>query len=155
MSWVRRRFWLSFALVGCTLAASPQDEGDRPFDARSSPYFGDATIPLREFLNDRHISTAKTQHFCIVGYQNTTDGRAWIHWVEGHQIILWWGANNPLGAKSAIARSRRVLDLKKDVVPSDADLKGSTYLVTRDWVAQVLADCQARGDKYEISTKKR
>lgn len=146
----RRRWWLAFALLASiTLTASAQDQTDAPLTTRTSPNFGDATIPLREFLRDRHAHTSKTQHFCIVGYQDNTESRAWIHWVEGQQIILWRGATNPQGTKSAIARSRRVIDLKKDVVSTEADLQGSTYLVTRAWVDQILADCQARGEKYK------
>jgi hypothetical protein len=145
------RFWLSFVLLAGIVAASPQSEGNHPFDTRSNLHFGDATVPLREFLRDRHVRTSKTQHFCIVGYQDRDGEQAWVHWTEGEQIILWRGANNPRGAKSSIARSRRVIDLRKDVVPAEADIKGSTYLVTRAWVDRILTACQASGNKYEIS----
>ena len=150
-----RRFCLSLALLAGILTASAQDQGDGPLTTRTNPAFGDATVPLQEFLRDRHIHTSKSQHFCVVGYQGSTDSRAWIHWVEGEQLILWRGATNPQGAKSAIARSRRIIHLKKDVVPTEADVKGSTYLVTRAWVDHILADCEARGEKYKIAETKK
>jgi hypothetical protein len=151
-----RGLWLALIAGGLSVAAFaafPQDEGDRPFDPRLDPGFGDASVPLREFLRDRHVRARAPQHFCIAGYQNGGEKRAWVHWQEGKKIILWLGATNPVGAKTSIARSRRVLDLRHDVVPTAVDLKGSTYLVTRQWADHVLADCEARGDKYEISVK--
>lgn len=148
-----RRFWISFALLAGIVTACAQDQSNTPFTTRTNPNFGDATVPLREFLRERHTHASKTQHFCVVGYQDASENRAWIHWVEGRQIILWRGSTNPRGAKSAIARSRRVIDLRKDVVATEADVKGSTYLVTRAWVDHILADCQARGEKYKIDER--
>ncbi len=135
--------------------AQAQDPGDVALDFRSDPAFGDPTIPLREFLRDRHVHSRRAQHFCAVGYQSPggEDKRAWIHWTEGGKIILWRGASDPESAKTAISRSRVSKDLKKDVVPTEADIKGSTYLVTRAWVNHLLSDCRARGAKYEIRLK--
>jgi hypothetical protein len=57
-----------------------QDEGDVAFDTRSDAAFGDATVPLREFLRARHVRSGREQHFCVVGYKSGSgdDKRAWI-----------------------------------------------------------------------------
>lgn len=143
----------AFALVSVT--ASAQEEGNRPFDTRSEPHFGDATVPLREFLHEHHTIATKPQHFCVAGYRSGTETHAWIHWSEGKRIILWDGFNTSEGAKTSIARSRRVLDLRKDIVPTEADIAGSTYRMTRAWANQVIADCNARGVKYAIIARKK
>jgi hypothetical protein len=70
-----------------------------------------------------------------------------VHWVEGKALILWEPApENPL----PLIASRRYLHLQRDVVASEEDLKGSTYLVTRTWVNTVLADCTRVGDRYTV-----
>src|SRR5690349_6824556 len=129
-------FYLAaWSAVFCAPPLQAQDVEDVPFDTRADSAFGDATIPLREFLRDQHVRSRRAQHFCISGYRSAKgdDRRAWIHWSEGQKIILWRGAADPLSAKKAIARSHSILDLKKDVVPTEDDIKGSTYLVTRAW----------------------
>jgi hypothetical protein len=155
-----RRLPLFFPLVLFGLTFNPsllkaQDAGDSAFDTRTDPAFGDPTDALREFLRDQRVHTHRPQHFCIVGYRSASgdDKRAWVHWTEGHKIILWRGAADPQSAKTAIARSRVVRDLKKDVVATEADIKGSTYLVTRAWVERLVSDCEARGAKYQAGVK--
>ncbi len=150
-----------FAAIGSVLLAAfaacvyAQDAGDRPFDFRSDAAFANAEGALQEFLRDRHVRSSKVQHFCIVGYQNASEERAWVYWTEGQQIILWHGAADPPSAASSIARSQRAIDLKKDVVTTEADIKGSTYLVARAWVDHLLADCQSRGERYAISLRQK
>jgi hypothetical protein len=132
-----------------------QDEGDVAFDTRPDAAFGDATAALREFLRAHHVRSHRDQHFCIAGYQSGSgdDRRAWIYWTEGRKVILWRGASDPQSAKTSIARSHRITDLTKDVVPTEADLKGSTYLVTQAWVDRLISDCQTRGAKYQVKLK--
>lgn len=146
--------FLSAATLDPTVLVA-QEAGDVAFDVRSDANFGDATVALREFLRDANIRSPRVQHFCVVGYQSSDGGdkRAWVHWTEGHEIILWSGAADPQSAKTAIVYSRRVLDLKKDVVPTEADIKGSTYLVTRAWVDGVISECQTRGAKYHFTSR--
>ena len=47
--------------------------------------------------------------------------------------------------------SRRILDLERDVVESEADVAGSTYLVTREWVSKQKARCDRHGVAVEVS----
>lgn len=105
--------------------------------------FGDPTPALRVFLDKRpEVPLGRPQHFCIVEGAGTT---AWVRWTEGNMLILW----EP-GDEYQIARSRRKLDLGKDVVATEAEIGGSTYLVTRQWVDQIQRDCESRGAKYTV-----
>jgi len=115
-----------------------------------------ANVDMARFHNaqpaiKRFIATAKPrlsgdQHFCVVSYP-IGDGYAWVHWLEGNQLIYWRGAaDGP--PDDTIAFSTRKLDLAKDVVATDEDIAGSTYLVSRKWVNDRLADCKARGKRY-------
>ena len=145
----RRRFT---RLLPFALNALLAQDSRTPFDTKSDVLFGDATVPLRELLRDRHVRSHNVQHFCVIGLQNANgEGKqAWVHWTEGNRIILWEGATDPLTARTAIARSRSVIDLRKDVVPREDDIKGSTFLVTRAWVNRIITDCAAKGGNYEV-----
>ena len=143
---MRRRTRI-FVLLAALASLKAQAPKDRIFDTRSVPVFNNPPPALQDFLRTQH--TSGQQHFCIIGYQGSTKAdrskRAWIHWTEGRKIILWTGG--------PIARSRRVIDLTKDVVATDSEVKGSTNLVTRAWVNRVVVNCQSHGAKYQIKLK--
>ena len=82
------------------------------------------------------------QHVWAVGYHAADGEWAYVYWQEGHRLILWEG-----GAEGLV-HSRRNLDLRKDVVEREEDLRGSSYLLTRSFVEGVLADCRTCGDAY-------
>lgn len=116
------------------------------FDTRTNAAFGDATVPLRLFLEKRaDVALQKPQHFCIVGTSTMNGGQAWVHWNEGNMLILW----EP-GDEYQIARSRRKLDLAKDIVPTEEDLKGSSYQMPRPWADLILSNCEKHGAKYTV-----
>ena len=142
----------SVILLIAAIGLNAQDPGDTAFDYRADAGFGDPSAGLREFLRTRHVR--KTQHFCAVGYRDSSGGnkRAWIIWAEGRKILDWTGSSDPAFATHSVARSR-VIDLERDVVATEAGLKGSTYLVTRAWVSSLQTDCKARGVQYEVRVK--
>ena len=155
-------WWRASASALLLLLAAPAGAGTREdnglprrfFDPRTDRDFGDPRPALAGYLHaHRHRRTA--QHFCVVGYVPGPDSNgkvlrfAQVHWREGGRLILWEGTD-PYEPREALKRSRRDLDLRTDVVATDADVGGSTYLVTRAWVRQVLADCAARGRRYTL-----
>jgi hypothetical protein len=119
---------------------------DTPISVRGVAGFENPEQLLRQLVRAR--SRLPVHHFCVVGYKDTGDSvNAWVHWVEGKALILWEPASaNPL----PLIASRRYLNLERDVVASEEDIKGSTYLVTRTWVNTVLADCTRVGDRYTV-----
>lgn len=88
-----------------------------------------------------------TNTFCVIGQKDSL-GRvtAWIHWVN-RGALIWWEPSRP---PMPLAQSRRYLSLTKDVVESEEMLQGSTYLVTRTWVNQLISNCAKTGDKFTI-----
>ena len=74
-----------------------------------------------------------------------------MHWREGNRIVLWEGTFDSPTGDEALIRSRRNLDLSTDVVATDDDLHFSTYLVTRAWVRETIADCAKHGATYTIA----
>jgi len=129
-------------------AKSSEVKNARFFDTRSSTDFGPAERPLRSLLKASGVAHGRVETFCIVGYDDDASGpTVYIHWPRKQQLILWDGGNRP----SSLAHPRRKLDLRKDVVAAEADIGGSTYLVTKAWVAQTLADCAKHGRRYRVA----
>ena len=65
----------------------------------------------------------------------------WVFWPEKNILILFEPrieTTEPV----ELFLSRRKLDLIKDVVPTEADLQGSTYLITAQWKDEKLKKCK-------------
>lgn len=124
------------------------------FKVASNPDYAHVEASLAELVNER--ATKPLNHFCVIGYKPpAAEPVVWVHWLEENRLILWEPYSAEAGAdqKKDILRSRRNLNLATDVVASEADLHGSTYRVTKAWLDQTLADCQAAGEKYSIRKK--
>lgn len=130
-------------LVACaTLVA--QGTSDTTFDITSDEDFKNYHDVIRNFLN-KHPSTAAND-FCIVGYvARDSSKQAWILWRQGRKIILWERGEMDLNF------SRRTIDLRTDVVNTDSDLHGSTYLVTKAWVDNLTTICEKVGTKLSVT----
>lgn len=131
--------------------AKAQDPSDAIFDTKTDERFGDAKPALIQYLQNELPLKSSLHHFCIIGYQSERSGRrAYVHWQEGRKLILWEGAATPQDSVDSIRASRRQLSLNSDVVKLRADLQGSTYRVTREWVDKVTGDCAKQGARYEV-----
>jgi len=103
----------------------------------------------------RTRGTRRQNHFCVIGYREPSGYEyAWVRWEEGKALILWEAAADA-SQPSPLSTSRRFLRLDKDVVASEEQLNGSTYLVTREWVNRVTRDCESHGDKFVVSKRRK
>jgi hypothetical protein len=85
---------------------------------------------------------------CILGEQAADRSKwAWVIWQRGKTMLLWGGG------ESSMTSSRRILDLTRDVVAAEADMHGSTYLVTRTWVNAQRRRCEQFGTQIDIASK--
>ncbi|CAM3673048.1 hypothetical protein [Paracidovorax anthurii] len=50
----------------------------------------------------------------------------------------------------SMASSSGIVNLKTDVVPTDDDIRGSTFLVSRPWVDRLLTQCQRVGTQVRV-----
>ncbi|MEN3745771.1 hypothetical protein TPR58_01230 [Sphingomonas sp. HF-S3] len=136
-------------------AAAQSDDSDEPgtiIPTATDPDFGDATPALRKLIAAARQRAIGPQHFCIIGYiGDGGDKIALVHWRERRRLIFWLGGSDPEYRSDSIVNSRRQLDLDKDVVPTDADVGSSTYLISRTWLDRKLRDCAAKGARYVVS----
>ena len=113
------------------------------FDIKSDPDFRNYKRILTEFVRARRSRVGND--FCVLGYVTSDNLKsAWVIWRQGREIILWEGQDGDL------ALSRRVINLKSDVVPTDGDVHGSTYLVTKAWVERITTTCDHSGVKVHM-----
>ena len=113
------------------------------FKVSEDKFFSNYRPVLIHYLRSQHVH-AETKA-CILGEKDSGGALfAWVIWRAGHQMILWEDG------VTALERSRRLLDLNKDVVATDADVHGSDYLVTRQWVEDQEDKCSKEGLSVDI-----
>lgn len=115
------------------------------FKLSSNPDFDKYRPALVDYLRSQHYG--KATRFCLFGTKNDSGVTATVIWPDGQQIIDWCGND------SALADSTSIVHLKTDVVPTESDLHGSTYLVTRKWVHDQQAICKQHGETVQISAR--
>jgi len=119
---------------------------NRIFDITSDVDFKNYKNVLE--LYARKHRPGASNDFCIIGYVAEDNSKlAWIVWRQGREIILWEGSEMNLDF------SRRKIDLRKDVVKTDKDLHGSTYLVTQAWVDELTGACSQVGTKLHVGKR--
>lgn len=132
------------ALGGTAAITARAQPAAATFDIRTDPRFAPLEPPLARYVRTS-AAAAGHNRLCVLGEQAADGSRsAWVIWPRAHRIVLWEAGNDDL------AISRRVLDLRKDVVASDRDLRGSTYRVTRRWVDQLMGRCARDGAHLDI-----
>lgn len=140
-----RRASFSLALTLLVLVpaiASCQGHLDT-FKVSNDKFFSNYRPVLIDYLRTQHVHAA-TQA-CLLGEKDSGGAYfVWVIWPAGHQIILWEDG------VTMLERSRRRLDLNKDVVATDADVNGSDYLVTRQWVKDLEDKCGKDGLSVDI-----
>lgn len=92
-------------------------------------------------------------HFCVIVATGSTappDNKftwAYVYWREAAQLYTFGQSDE---AMSDMTEFKAPLDLKKDVVATERQLKGSSYRVTRAWVADVLRHCATAGTQIVV-----
>ena len=132
----------------CTPSAAQINAPNQVFDIAKDVDFADYKKIVNKYIIKRQIQ--KSTQVCLLGKMTTDSSKlAWVIWSPGQEILLYEQGETDLQL------SRRKLDLKKDVVENDAAINGSTYLVTRDWVAQLKKECQQYGITWRIEKNRR
>lgn len=122
-----------------------QELGLKLFDVVSDADFQNYEQVITDYA--RKYQPKKENTFCVFGFWSDDNVKgAWIVWQEGKQIILWEGGEE-------LDSSRRKINLKSDVVATENELHGSTYLVTQAWVGNITDTCDRSGVKVRVPKK--
>lgn len=136
--------WLGVAATAASLALLSAMTQSAPtyFKLSSNPAFAKYRPALVDYLRGQHYRSAT--RFCLFGRKDGSGAIATIIWPDGQQIIDWGGND------AALADATSIVHLKTDVVPTENDLHGSTYLVTRQWVEDQQTICKQQGVTVQI-----
>ncbi|WCM92431.1 hypothetical protein M5C99_19050 [Acidovorax sp. NCPPB 2350] len=149
-------------------ASHPQESSARAADpafSRPDP----ARLPdppmLRAFLAELG-QARRANTFCFVQQrlsppETAEDGTSVLSmvWNEGQRIYLvnlvrpgqrYQPVEDPVAEGQALASSGSSVDLRKDVVPTDADVGSSTTLVSRAWVDRLRTQCRRVGTVVRV-----
>ncbi len=118
------------------------DDGWR--SVKNMPDFSDVIAQLQVLVNVNGFH--KINQICVAGFEVGTYDAAEIYWPVEHKFILW----EPQSASEPLLMSRRYLDTRRDVVPTENDLHGSTYLWTAPELNEFIKECHKYGDNYTI-----
>lgn len=113
------------------------------FTLSGHPDFNKYRPALVDYLRSQHYR--KPTRFCLFGTKDRTGVTATVIWPAGQQIIDWGGN------ASALAESTSIVHLKADMVHTQDDLDGSTYLVTRKWAQEQQTVCKQHGETVWVS----
>jgi hypothetical protein len=141
---------IGLALCVAGAAATAQPLPAQTFAADAEPGFKPVLPALEAYLDAQTAPAAGTQHFCVVGYRRGEDRYAWVYWQQGQRLVYWEPAADDVESKETLTRSRRELNLRKDVVASARELRGSSYRVDRPWLNRLLTDCRHRGQAFDL-----
>jgi hypothetical protein len=99
-----------------------------------------------------HLYVCKVEKYQQAGY---TWMLARVYWKEAQAIILWEPGTAGDARVYELAWSRRFLRLDRDVVATEADIRGSTYRITRQEAKATIQECVQDGDLYVIPALKK
>lgn len=117
--------------------------------------YAEKIITLREFVARYAKQNVNT---FFIGKAQDDDGKLYLYafWKEDKSILIlehfhYLGKNTDFGLLHRKAR----VDLKTDVVPTEEDIHGSTFLVDRAWANRIIKACVSKGTKIVILKPKR
>lgn len=138
-------------LVALAMACATAHADDTWFELDSNELFTGWRTQVQELV-DQVPNTAPTR-ICVVG---VTDGdpfslEAFVIWPGHHQLIIWIPSKTD---SHSLGHQTRVLDLETDVVASEKQVAGSTYLVTRAWLRGIERRCNTQGTTLTLTPRK-
>jgi len=122
------------------------------FPVEPEPGFRPVGAALEAYLDQQPPASVASgpQRFCVLGRGQGDTRHAWVIWLSGQRLVHWEPAAAGVEPKQTLLRSRRDLDLRRDVVDRSDALRGSSYLIDRPWLNRLQAECRQRGQQFIV-----
>ena len=139
------------AVLGSSVGAPPRSSY-YPFESESD-YRGKVHV-LRGLMR-RYGRTRVNRIYVVKADSGNGSIFLYGYWPEGHSIWLvgnldpWFENGRELTDYGWLEYKMRT-NLRTDVVPTEADIGGSSYLVDRPWTRRIIKACLTRGRKLVI-----
>ena len=107
---------------------------------------------LKQVVAEKARHVRNTFYVSPVCYFNNGTSNAMVYWREGRALILWEPdpSADPDRRRHELVWSRRFLSLDKDVVPTLADVGGSSFLLTKQMARDMVRECVRDGKKLVL-----
>jgi hypothetical protein len=106
---------------------------------------------LKQVVIEKARHVRNTFYISPVCYFNNGASNAMVYWREGRALILWEPDRSDANRRRhELVWSRRFLSLDKDVVPTLADVGGSSFLLTRQMARDMVRECVRDGKKLVL-----
>ena len=168
----RQVFAIALLLVSLGATAQVQVSAPRPSPATVAPAFSKpeadhiaSTDTLKAFLGKQH-KNQRANRFCFVQERMPADAvqpqeqdTIWMVWTTGARIYTYTNLpggprDDPASEGAGLVHSNPV-NLKTDVVATQDQVGGSTFLVHRAWVDRIIHQCQRAGISVRVAPFKR
>lgn len=143
-------FW---ALTQVACATQPTPPSPQLSSIKNHPGFSHFKSTLIAIAQERAPEQKGTHHFFVAKYV-ATEQVTYMYWLEGRKLWIltpggtteesWLGMRYPSGGQ--------LLDVDKDVVATEEEVGGSSYLVAQPWMQQRIYDTVIQGDLIVINT---
>ena len=105
---------------------------------------------MRHLVDTDPDDKARINHLCVVVEEKPHDEPiAWVHLRERAYLFAFTAARYPPITDGSIWGGASI-DLKRDVVPSDRDINGSTRRRSRAYVDRIITACARHGTSVVI-----
>lgn len=139
---------LAVAIALLSLNAVAQTRIGDSSSVRKHPDYAQLTKALQTLVDEKGKSRSNTFFVSKIVETDSGSNHAWIYWPQANAIILMEPSRGH-DAKYDLLWSRRFLDLKTDVVPNEAEIKGSSFLLAKDEAMKIVASCK-NGDRFTV-----
>ncbi|WNO09027.1 hypothetical protein [Teredinibacter sp. KSP-S5-2] len=143
-------FW---TLTQAACATQPATPTPQLSSIKDHPGFSHFKSTLIAIAQERAPEQKGTHHFFVAKYV-AAEQLTYMYWLEGRKLWIltpggtteesWLGMRYPSGGQ--------LLDVDKDVVATEKEVGGSSYLVTQPWMQQRIYDTVVLGDLIKINT---
>lgn len=143
-------------LTSCCGLSKPNpqtsNQGEQLHSILQHPGFTHLKSTLKLIIEDKASQPDKSQHFFITKYKAGST-ITYMFWKEQQLLWImplgneteesWLGIRHPSGGQ--------LIDIKKDVVATHAEIGSSTYLVSQAWVVKRMHDAVINGDLITLN----
>ncbi len=143
-----RRIMIGSVLILMLCAGNVAARNPKGTPVRSHPNFSGIIATLKELV----AREGKVRrHTFFIADVRQEDGReySYAYWKEDKSIIILHLPLEKEGASYEWLYGKARVDLETDVVPTQEDIGGSSFLVDRAWVNKILKEC-AGGFKLSV-----
>src|SRR5713226_6998574 len=149
-----RLFTIAILCLLLTGTCFSQEKVVKRIPVREHPSYGPYVVPALKGLVAQYGKVRKN-HFYVGRVRLLESGyhSVLVYWKENRALVLWepgrgYDRHGYPDPKYDLAATRRYWRLDKDVVPTQTDIGGSSFVITQQEARDWMEDCISYGESY-------